>query len=464
MKPTPIVATLVLAIGGVAAALALAPQASEQMAILVRDGQYETAGAFSQDLDRKAEGDPMLLADLFHLDMQIGDADRARATIEDYLRARPDDLAMLRKAAEFFRSVQDVEAYIRLEERIVAQMRAPSDIETLAGIYRSNARFADERRILSTYRDAGLSPAALGRLGNLLARSGDYTGAVAPLEAAVAAGGEQAGPYRQALFDSLMAQGAAERAAALAGEWTLAGLVPPAVQAVMVMTLANSGNRPLAERLAALVAPSERRDPSALVWALSEHRRFDLARAALRGWFDDADDATLAKGASLYVEATAAAGTLAEMTADLQAALLRKDDTAARSAIAIAAAAYARWGYDVIAPLRHLMSAERMLMQPLFAASLSIEEENQPASRYFLLKADLSQYDEAQAGAWSAMAQTVFSQSEIASELIARWRAGRLSPTLYPLLQTTAAATGSTSLAFDLFGENAPSADKEAGL
>lgn len=466
MKPTPLLATTGLAIGGIAAAVLLVPQTPEQMAMLVRDGRYESAGRIGDTIDTQARGDPMLLADLFELNTHIGDSHRAREMIEAYLASRPDDMAMLKEAAEFFRSMQDFGAYLDIKERIVEKLRDPSDIERLAALYRSHARFEDERRILYTYRDRALSPAAMGRLGSLLAREGDYAEATRLLEAAVAGGRDEdgnededegggrgdgeTGSYRLLLFDSLIADGKADHAAELAGAWVEQGLAGPAAQAVMVMTLANGDHGELAAGLAATFPLSAARDPSALVWALGEHRRFDLVKQALAGWLDGADDALLARGASLYIETVASTGALGEMTADLSAALQR-GDASARPAMAVAAAVYGRWSYEAIAPLRHLMTGELLATQPLFAADLSLHEGNLVAVRYFLLHADLSDYDDRHAAMWSELAQETLSPSEIAQDLIARWRAGRLSPALYPLLQKTAAASGSTSLAFDLF-------------
>jgi len=461
MKPTPLLATTGLAIGGIAAAVLLVPQTPERVAMLVKDGKYESARRIGATIDVGTRDDPMLLADLFDLNTHIGDPHRAREMIEAYLQSRPDDTAMLQAAAEFFRSMQDFEAYLGIKERIVERLRDPSDIERLAALYRSHARFEDERRILYTYRDRALSPAAMGRLGSLLARSGDYAEAARLLEAAIAGGRsgdgdgdvneDEIAAYRFLLLDSLIADGKAGHAADLAAAWVKQDAVAPATQAVMVMTLANAGYRDLAARLAATFPRSIARDPSELVWALGAHRRFDLVKQALAGWLDGAGDALLARGALLYIDAAAATGALGEMTADLAAALRRADAAPARPAMAVVAAAYARWGYDAIAPLRHLMTGELLLTQPLFAAGLSLHEQNPVAARYFLLHADVSDYDDDRAEIWSALAQETLSPSEIARDLIARWRAGRLSPALYPLLQKTAAASGSTSLAFDLF-------------
>lgn len=465
MKPTPLLVTTGLAIGGIAAAVLLVPQTPEQVAMLVKDGRYESARRIGATIDAQARGDPMLLADLFDLNAHIGDPHRARELIEAYLASRPDDMAMLKEAAEFFRSMQDFEAYLGIKERVVEKLRDPADIERLAALYRSHARFEDERRILYTYRDRALSPAAMGRLGSLLARSGDYAEAARLLEAAIAGAGaadeDDTASHRLLLLDSLIADGKAGHAADLAGGWVKQDMIDPATQAVMVMTFANAGHGELAAGLAATAPPGVTRDPSELVWALGSHRRFDLVKRALAGWLDGADDVLLARGASLYIETVASTGALGEMTADLSAALQR-GDASARPAMAVAAAAYGRWSYEAIAPLRHLMTGELLATQPLFAADLSLHEGNLVAVRYFLLHADLSDYDDRHAAMWSELAQETLSPSEIAQDLIARWRAGRLSPALYPLLQKTAAASGSTSLAFDLFRDGP--AEKGAGL
>ncbi len=439
MKAMPLILTASLAVGGLAAAFLMMPGGAEQIAMLSRDGRYESAAELGNRIHVDGDGNPEVLAQLFDLNDYTGDPQRAREAIDEYLRQRPDDVAMLRHAVAFFASQQDFPAYLRQLERLVARAPRPEDVTTLAALYRSQGRFDDEKRTLLDHRDLKLPSESLERLGRLLGRDGDYAHAAEVLADVAGRAGSSNKAARALLFEMLLKSGQTERAAELATGWAARGL-DAATQAVMVVSLSQAGEQGAAEKLAATFPNGRSYDPALLAWALNGQRRFDLVKPVLRRWLDFADVAAAKRAATLYVDAAAQAGAMAEMMAELQAILSEPGQPASKAAMAVVAVTYARWGYAAIAPLRQLLTADLLAEQPLFAAGLAVREGNPLAARYFLVETDLSQADDDAADDWYSLAATAFRPLELATDLTLRLRENRLSPAMHPFLQKATVA------------------------
>jgi tetratricopeptide (TPR) repeat protein len=455
----PLILTGSLAVGGIGVAVLMLPGGAEQLAMLSRDGRYESAAALGNRIHGDGEGDPEVLAQLFDLNGYTGDPARAREAIDEYLRQRPDDVAMLRHAVAFFAQQQDFAAYLEQLERLVAADGRPAEAAALAALYRTHGRFDDEKRVLVAHRRSPLPPEAAERLGRLLARDGDYAEAAETLAPVSLANGT----VRPLLFEVLMKDGQHARAAEMATGWSARG-IEPASHAVMVLMLAQAGEQDAAERLAATFPRNRSYDPAQLAWALTDQRRFDLVKIVVRHWLAGADRATSARAAGIFVDTAAQAGALGEMIGELQAMLTEPGTPAAKAAMAVVAVSYARWGYQAIAPLRHLLSSELLMQQPLFGASLAMREGNRLAARYFLIETDLSDADEDAADEWYSLAETVFGPLEIAADLTARLHQERLSVAVYPFVQKSALAAGMADPIFALLRAEPEAPANGAGL
>lgn len=462
MRPTPVLLTAALALAGTATAVMLMPGGTERIAMLSRDGRLEQAAEFGNRIQDEARSDPYLLASLFDLNSYAGDSGRAREAIDEYLAIRPDDVEMLRQAVDFFREHQDFDAYLEYLERLVALASRPDDIATLSALYRTHGRYEDEKRVLLAHRAGKLTPDKTERLARLLVRDGEFADAAVLLES-VSERGQNQRAVRPLLFEALMRSGEAARAAELATGWAVRGLEPTS-QAAMVLHLARAGMPDEARLLASTFPRGARFDPAPLAWALGEERRFDLVKPALNHWMDGADAATLARVATIYVDAAMASGALADMMADIRDGLTDPSGVRTGAAVAVLAEAFNRWGYQGVAPLRHLLTGELLAAHPMFGARLADAESNRIATRYYLFETDLADADEDQADAWYDIAATAFGPGELAAELIARWQARRLAPTLLPHLQRAAAKAGMADPTFDLLRGPPAAGDREAGL
>ena len=461
----PLLLTAGLGTAAMAALPLLMPGRFETMTMLSRDARGEAAVAAGNLAHREGDRDPAFLGDLIDLNRQYGNPAAERAAIEDYLRAHPDDLAVLRKADAFYAHMQDVSAWTGILERLVAVGRDPADIEKLARIYRLWGRFAEERRLLLDHRQAELSPAISVRLAEYLAKDGDLGQAAKVLERVVGLAGADRREARTLLFDVLVRDHQPQEAARRASAWVGNGL-EPSQQAIFVLTLAAAGADGAAQTLAASL-PATGSQSSSLAWALANRGRVDLARTVVERWQQTADPATAEKAIRLYVDIASSLDSLGLVYRDLHQGLEGTDEAAAARAMIIARVLYEKYSYDAIAGVRPLLTGPRLARQPIFAASLAQAERNPAAVRYFLLQADLSDVDPDDADRWGSLAATAFAPLELADELGSRWRFGRLSLVLLPVWQRAAVEAGRPDPAFVALGAEtgaAPRPDLQGSL
>ena len=461
----PLLLTAGLGIAAVAALPLLMPGRFETMTMLSRDARGEAAVAAGNRAHREGDRDPAFLGDLIDLNRQYGDPDAERAAIEDYLKAHPDDLAVLRKADTFYAHMQDVSAWTGILERLVAVGGDPADIEKLARIYRLWGRFAEERRLLLDHRHAKLSPAMTVRLAEYLAKDGDFGQAAKILERVVDLPATDRREARTLLFDVLVRDHQPQEAAKRASAWVNHGL-EPSQQAVFVLTLAATGADDAARTLAASL-PATGSQSSSLAWALANKGRVDLAREVVERWQQAADPDIVQAAITLYVDIASSLDSLDLVYRDLHQGLEGSDEAAAARATILAGILYDRFGYAAIAGVRPQLTGPRLAGQPIFAASLANAEHNPAALRYFLLQADLARVSPDEAERWSSLALAAFGPLELADELASRWRAGRLSLALLPTWQRAAVEAGRPDPAFVALGAEpgvAPRPDRQGSF
>ncbi|GGD90366.1 hypothetical protein GCM10011390_06420 [Aureimonas endophytica] len=384
MRPSPRLVIAGLALLSLGAGLLLVPGTAERLTMLARDGRVASAAALGEAASNAGGAEPPVLARLFELDRSEGDPARAEARLLDFLRERPDDTAMLRKAAAFFGDSRNFPRQRDMLERLTAIDGTGSDFETLARLYRLDGRFADERRVLLTAPASALSPALRLRAAHLLSADGQDAEAARMLEGSPETSIEAEGEALSLYMRALVASGQAAKAAVIGVDRVADGL-SVGEQAQFVLALALAGADAEALRLATAPRP-DGGDASAIAWMLGERGRFDLATRLLEAGLGDADRRGLRKAMRLYADLALATNHLGCAVAEVRR-LASGSAASPQRAAALAAALFERRGYGVIAPVRPWLTPSILREEPLFAARLARLEHDPAAARRFLLQA-----------------------------------------------------------------------------
>lgn len=235
----------------------MVPGDSEQVSMLLRDRMYTRALEAAEARHAGGDRDAQVLRALYELRSHFGDVEGATEAIETLAAEQPGDIAIQLRLAGHYKSVQDMDAYIAVLEKVVAADITQPAIHTLLGYYRYRGDVGKEaallRRMMAEDHSA---PSAIGRLGMLLAQRGEYAEATGLLARFDRATGFFAREERLTLFQLLVDAGesgqAYERALVWLREWR-----DPALAHDLSERLRVAGESALARKLAETPATFE---------------------------------------------------------------------------------------------------------------------------------------------------------------------------------------------------------------
>lgn len=430
MRP-PVIAALIFSAAAVGLGAFLAPHPLEQLTMIIRDRQLETALERVNKAMDSGEASPEMLMQAFVLNERYGDLQRAKSALREYLRRRPDDVMAWRRAAWAYRNSNRLDPLTNALERIVELSADPEALDHLLRLYRLHGRFEAELRVMRSVDASLLSVEHTARFASLLAARGDLDRAADLLRRV----DEQAPPeqveHRMFLFDVLLQQEAYEEAADRAERW-LDHWHSANQRSPLVRYLIRAGADEQALRLAAHVAGAQ--EPWTLdymVGTIRKEGRFDLLNRLVGIWIAGAEnvaEARLDRHLQGIVDAAASMGMSNEIMRQLHATLVSHERPDFQASLL--KAVLDGLGYAAIAPYRAVVTQEMLAARPILGARLLQAERNPMAARYFLLQADLPALTEEARRDWLELAETILPPKELVAELVRRAHAGGLSPDL----------------------------------
>jgi len=173
IEPHAVVMAIVFAPGLVAGYVFL-PGENERVAMLERDGKNRQAMAILEA--RFAAGDrrPRTLFQLVGLYEQFGRLTELKRVLEALAVARPRDVQVQRRLAQFYSATQDNAAYIGALEREIEIKYSEASCRELVGLHRLAGNFDKEQAAIQRCRQRGYRRVEdIVRLAELVAADGD---------------------------------------------------------------------------------------------------------------------------------------------------------------------------------------------------------------------------------------------------------------------------------------------------
>ena len=225
------------------------PTADEQVSTLVRDRAYYPALKRAEEWYGAGNRTPKVLQALHELRSYFGDIEGATLALEELAAEQPKDINVQLQLAEHYKSIQRIDLYISVSEKILAQDIAHPVADTLLGHYRYLGNTEAEIRLLERLIQVNrAAPPMIGRMGLLLLARGELARATELLLRFDKEMGPSARVERLTLFELLLESGrneeAYERAVAWSREWR-----DPAVIGNMVEGFRIKGKHALAAKL-----------------------------------------------------------------------------------------------------------------------------------------------------------------------------------------------------------------------
>jgi tetratricopeptide (TPR) repeat protein len=425
----PLIASFVCALGAAVGGYFMVPGESEQIAMLVRDGQQELALKRANDLFARGVREPRLLLQAFLLNQRAGEYDRATEILNAYSKQRPDDAAAWREVAEAFEQSGQSEQLRNALENVVRLTSDPAPAAKLAAIYRLRGDEESELRVLSMPEAAGLTEADAIRLAHLLAtrgRSTEVAGVLEPFDDKAPGLSDEG---RIQLFTALLDRRDFTKAVDRALAWQK-DKKRSALQDVFAGYLLRAGADEQALRLAtSQESIGDAKSMARLAQILSDNSRYDLVEQVVQEWLAYAQklpvdklDAYLAE----VVNLARAKGTGNRLFRDLIQTMARHGSPEVEASFV--QAMYNQMGYAGIAPFRYAIGPRVLMIRPVLAARLFTVERNALAARRFLMATYLPEQSATARFEWLVLAQQMLSPRELGSELARRAQAGAIPP------------------------------------
>lgn len=429
MHPTAL--SLIAAAAAVGIGIAMIPQPLEQVTMLMRDKQFERALHLADTYVAAGEKRPELLLQAFLLNERYGDLMRAEHALRGYLAARPDDAAGWRKAVWFYQNAHRSEPLADALENVVRLTGDPEDAHRLARLYRLNARFDDELRVLETIAPGALDAEHGLRLASLLIARDRLTDARAVLVRLDETVDIKMPQPRLALFDVLLQRGEFDEAVRRAEVWLAAWRTADG-RASLVRQLLRAGAEDAALRLAS--GADESVEPQVLAYlleTLSREDRLSMLRDLIARWVEHAGRLPL-EGVDVHLREVAAVAKERGLDTDLVQYLVQALERDDRPDLlgSLVEALYEHIGHAAVMPFRAALTPEFLATRPVFAARLLLAEGNPLAARHFLLEVGQTELSGPPARGWLIAARDLLSPTELLYELSARARCGGLAPEL----------------------------------
>lgn len=421
----------------------IVPGRLEQVTMLTRDGQYETALAQLEAFIALPEENPELYMQGFELQNRYGDPERGEALLQTYFELRPDDIDAWRRAADAFSRRHQPRQLVNALEHVVRLSGDGAAASELAHRYRLESRFDDELRIYRSLPPVALPAEDRMRYASLLIAVGEDAAAVPVLEALDAQGEALGQAARHMLFAAETRIGAHDKAAALATHWLEEGddLHAYVTQAGY---LARAGARHALTAMA--THPRVIADPKALGamadFLASNGRQDVLAEliAMAIGHAVDLDPERADQFVRQVVATSLYRGLAPEAMRSLAQAL--HEDSAPALVASFMQALFDHAGYAALAPFRTMFSPRILEQRPVLAAQMFMMERNVLAARGFLLATDLRTVTTDERLQWLELAIRLLPEEQFVGELSARARAGALPQDMAPAVLKVASHFG----------------------
>jgi hypothetical protein len=407
----------------------MVPHPLEEVAMLLRDRQFERALEVADGYVAGGETRPELLMQTFILHERYGDLAKGKAALQAYLEQRPNDVEGWRKAVWVYGNAHRADPLTHALENVVRLTNDPADAHRLARLYRLHGHFADEMRVLSAIAPDELGLEQGTRLASLLIGNGRFqraTGLLRKLDETLPLEARQP---RMMLFDLLLAQGteAQDEAAGRADRW-LSIWKTGYDRADMVGQLVQAGGSHAAVDLAAGADPEhEQGSLGEIALTLARLNRRDLIAALVDRWSKAAVEMA-ERPATAQMREIVAVARAHGLTRPLMEATTRLLQSKARPEVSaiLAEAVLDEWGLQALMPYRGLIGPQMLEASPVLGARLMLAEGNRLAARHFVARADLSSASEASCANWLETAREVLSARELLDDLAIRARSGTL--------------------------------------
>jgi tetratricopeptide (TPR) repeat protein len=159
---------------GIGLGYVLLPGPVQRVAMLERDGQSQQARLILEQSYNAGDRSFRTLYQLQALYEHFGQLDKAGATLQELLAARPRDINVQRRAASFFKMTQDEPAYIETLKTQIDLRYSEEACKELIGILRRIGKSEQEQSAILSCRQKGYRRAEdTIRLAQLIAADGD---------------------------------------------------------------------------------------------------------------------------------------------------------------------------------------------------------------------------------------------------------------------------------------------------
>jgi tetratricopeptide (TPR) repeat protein len=404
------------------AAVVLSPRREEREAMLAGEGRHRDAIALLESRLAGAPGDPEILAALGRSHAALGETLKAIEDFDAYLAVRPDDYAARNRLAELLLRSGQTNRYLDVLAQAVAGDPSRARVTMLVELYDLHRRVRDEINTLQTYAAKEmLDVTQLERLGALLAERGDWRDAQQWLEVADQKASADASAGRLLLLEVLIHNSASridERAQAWITAWR-----SPFLSGKVILRLAETGHVAAASRLAVESASLMPNDALGLVGFLAGKGHQDIAQRMLVQWangLSSSDETELHK----FVQASALLGD--------SSVPLRKFLQVARSGSdaplegQLAEEMVETFGGPATQAIRPLLSNEALEARPLFAAELSLSDDNRELARWYLNRVDPARLPPKRLMAWLEISHRIEPDADMVRRVTALSREGRV--------------------------------------
>ena len=203
----------------VAAVVAL-PTDKEIAYGLIADRNFNAARARLIDIHAKGNGDLHSAIALHEVHLRFGDLDRADKVIQSALEAHANNVELHKKAARFYKHVQEPAKRLRTLVRILNIKPSSEVLDEALQLLRLHGNYEGEKAVLVGLADSPvLSAAHHARLGYIFAREQNHDQAASHLERANTMSAGPDWSSRMGRFRILLSQQHFSRSEALVKQW-----------------------------------------------------------------------------------------------------------------------------------------------------------------------------------------------------------------------------------------------------
>jgi hypothetical protein len=428
-----------IAAAGLMALVSMLPRSHERVHVLARDGAYEEALQGLLVMYEAGDRRPETLTQLYKLSLRTGDLDSASLYLSGYLAQRPNDADAWRFQAELQGVMHDPEGQRHSLEQSVRIAPNAERVRMLLEQYRIRGDFAAEKDMMRRSDAQGLLGFLdLERFGHLLASDGDLEGARAVLQRYDLRAPADMESGRLLLIDVLLDLKDDAAALRLAHNWIKASHQEWRAMNLLRRFTAKAPAETTGRltRLILDLFPTATFNVVALLGELGER---SAAQRLVARWLAAKPDRT-EKELADYVWAMRMIG------ADQDPFILFKtwvaQNAPAARKVALVRAIHGGYGYNGLAPIRHLLTPDLLSLQPLFAAELMYQEGQWHNVFNYLTMVDVANLQRSEQERWITLLNASHNETAALQLLATLHRQHKLPPDLVVAYATMATAAG----------------------